>query len=142
MNNVPLEIAKELNDLIVRENGVLKIKIDNIYFDLNKANIRPDAAQELYKIVEVMKEYPNMVIKIEAHTDSRGSDRYNETLSDKRAKSSGDYIVSQGIAANRIESAIGYGEKQLLNECKNGVRCTNELHDVNRRSEFIIVKLE
>ncbi|UII77235.1 OmpA family protein [Flagellimonas sp. HMM57] len=141
-NNVPLEIEKELNKLIVNENGVLKIKIDNIYFDLNKANIRPDAAQELDKIVEVMKEYPKMVIKIEAHTDSRGSDRYNEKLSDRRAKSSGNYIVSQGIEANRIESAIGYGEKQLLNECSNGVKCTNEQHDVNRRSEFIVLKLE
>ncbi len=128
--------------MIVNENGVLKIKIDNIYFDLNKADIRPDAAQELNKIVEVMKEYPKMVIKIEAHTDSRGSDRYNEKLSDRRAKSTGSYIISQGIEANRIESAIGYGEKQLLNSCSNGVKCTNEEHDVNRRSEFIIVNLE
>ncbi|MCL6267063.1 OmpA family protein [Flagellimonas myxillae] len=142
VNDVPLEITKELNKLIVRENGVLKIKIDNIYFDLNKADIRPDAAQELNKIVEVMKEYPKMVIKIEAHTDSRGSDRYNETLSDKRAKSTGNYIVSQGIEAQRIESAIGYGEKLLLNQCSNGIRCSNEEHDVNRRSEFIIVKLD
>ncbi|WP_420401869.1 OmpA family protein [Flagellimonas sp.] len=141
VNDVPLEITKELNKLIVRENGVLKIKIDNIYFDLNKAEIREDAAQELNKIVEVMKEYPKMVIKIEAHTDSRGSDRYNEQLSDKRAKSTGNYIVSQGIEANRIKSAIGYGEKQLLNQCSNGVRCSNEEHDVNRRSEFIIVNL-
>ncbi|WP_165819328.1 OmpA family protein [Flagellimonas aquimarina] len=142
MNTVPMEITKELNKLIVRENGVLKIKIDNIYFDLNKADIRPDAAQELNKIVEVMKEYPKMVIKVEAHTDSRGSDRYNETLSDKRAKATGSYIISQGIETNRIESAIGYGEKVLLNQCSNGVRCTNEEHDVNRRSEFIIVRLE
>ncbi|WP_190810764.1 OmpA family protein [Flagellimonas sp. S3867] len=142
VHDVPMEITKELNKLIVRENGVLKIKIDNIYFDLNKAEIRPDAAQELNKIVEVMKEYPKMVIKIEAHTDSRGSDRYNETLSDKRAKATGNYIASQGIEAGRIESAIGYGEKQLLNHCSNGVQCTTEEHDANRRSEFIIVKLQ
>nr|WP_298995126.1 OmpA family protein [uncultured Allomuricauda sp.] len=142
VNTVPMEIEKELNKLIVNENGVLKIKIDNIYFDLNKADIRPDAAQELNKIVEVMKEYPKMVIKIEAHTDSRGSDRYNEKLSDRRAKSTGNYIISQGIEANRIESAIGYGEKLLLNGCGNGVRCSNEEHDVNRRSEFIIIKLD
>ncbi|PRX57431.1 OmpA family protein [Flagellimonas meridianipacifica] len=142
VNTVPMQIEKELNKLIVNENGVLKIKIDNIYFDLNKADIRPDAAQELNKIVEVMKEYPKMVIKIEAHTDSRGSDSYNEKLSDQRAKSTGNYIVSQGIEANRIESAIGYGEKLLLNGCSNGVKCTNEEHDLNRRSEFIIVNLE
>ncbi len=142
VNTVPMEITKELNKLIVRENGVLKIKIDNIYFDVNKSDIRPDAAQELNKIVEVMKEYPKMVIKIEAHTDSRGSDRYNETLSDKRAKATGNYIISQGIEAQRIASAIGYGEKQLLNQCSNGVRCSNEEHDVNRRSEFIIVTMD
>ena len=141
VNNVSMEITKELNKLIVKEDGVLRIKIDNIYFDVNKAEIRSDAAQELNKIVEVMKEYPNMIIKIEAHTDSRGSDRYNESLSDKRAKATGGYIVSQGIEANRIESAIGYGEKQLLNQCSNGVKCTKDEHDVNRRSEFIIVKL-
>ncbi len=140
-NNVPMIIEKELNKLIVRENGVLKIKIDDIYFDLNKAAIRPDAAQELDKIVEVMKEYPKMVIKIESHTDSRGSDRYNEVLSDKRANSTGEYIISQGIESNRIESSIGYGEQQILNKCINGVRCTNAEHDINRRSEFIIVKL-
>nr|WP_299342454.1 OmpA family protein [Allomuricauda sp.] len=142
MNTLPMEITKELNKLIVNEGGVMKIKIDNIYFDLNKAEIRPDAAQELNKIVEVMKEYPKMVIKIEAHTDSRGSDRYNETLSDKRAKATGSYIISQGIEGERIESAIGYGEKQLLNQCANGVKCSTDEHDVNRRSEFIIVKME
>ena len=109
---------------------------------MNKSDIRPDAAQELNKIVEVMKEYPQMIIKVEAHTDSRGSDRYNETLSDKRAKSTASYIISQGIEENRIESAIGYGEKQLLNGCRNGVKCSNEEHDLNRRSEFIILKLE
>ncbi|WP_222983061.1 OmpA family protein [Flagellimonas meishanensis] len=142
VNQVQIEMTKELNKLIVQENGVLKIKIDNIYFDVNKAEIRPDAAQELNKIVEVMKEYPKMVIKIEAHTDSRGSDTYNESLSDKRAKATGSYIVAQGIEAHRIESAIGYGEKQLLNGCGNGVQCSQADHDLNRRSEFIIVKLQ
>ena len=142
MNQVQIQITKELNKLIVKEDGLLKIKIDNIYFDVNKAEIRPDAAQELNKIVEVMKEYPKMIIKIEAHTDSRGSDVYNETLSDKRAKATGNYIISQGIESHRIESAIGYGEKQLLNECANGVKCSQEMHNLNRRSEFIIVKLQ
>jgi len=124
--NVPILIEKELNKLIINENGVLKIKIDHIYFDVNKAVIRPDAAQELNKIVEVMKEYPKMVIKIESHTDARGSDAYNESLSDKRAKATGHYISSQGIDAKRISSAIGYGEKQILNRCANGVKCSTE----------------
>ena len=88
-----------------------------------------------------MNEYPSIVIKIESHTDSRGSDLYNEALSDRRAKSTRDYLISRGIAPERIESAIGYGEKRLLNECRNNVKCSNEKHDINRRSEFIITKM-
>ncbi|MEL6812129.1 MAG: OmpA family protein [Bacteroidota bacterium] len=135
-----LKIEPEI-DLIVEENGVRKFKINNLYFDLDKHNIRPDAAAELEKIVRVMTEYPSIVLKIESHTDSRGSDLYNEALSDRRAKSTRDYLISRGIASERIESAIGYGEKRLLNECRNRVKCSNEKHDINRRSEFIITKM-
>lgn len=140
-NEVPLQLNK-LNPLIVKEDGVLKIKIGMIYFNFDKHNIRYDAGVELNKIVFLMKEYPKMVIKIESHTDSRGNDDYNESLSDKRAKSTRDYIISQGIASNRIESAIGYGEKQLINECDNNTPCSTIRHDVNRRSEFIILKMK
>ena len=99
------------------------------------------AAQELDKLVDIMKSNPEMVIRIESHTDSRGSRAYNKYLSDKRAKSSRDYIVSKGIDASRIESAIGYGEERLLNDCGDGVRCASEKHNLNRRSEFIIVNM-
>ncbi len=141
-NVVSLFMSRELNELIINENGVLKIKIGNINFNLNKASIRPDAAKELDKIVEVMKEYPAMIIKIESHSDSRGSDSYNESLSDRRAKFTKNYIITQGIEKNRIESAIGYGEKQILNRCVNDVWCSDKDHGTNRRSEFIIVQLE
>lgn len=130
-----------LNELIVEESGVLKIKIGIIYFDLDKSFIRNDASIELNKIVLLMAQYPKMVIKIESHTDVRNSDDYNLKLSDRRAKSTRDYIVSQGIDANRIESAEGFGESQLINNCKNGVPCTEAQHQLNRRSEFIIVKM-
>lgn len=116
-----------------------EIVINPIFFDFDKSNIRPDAAYELENIVTVMNNHPKMIIKIESHTDSRGNDRYNEKLSDRRAKSTRDYIISRNIAANRIESAIGYGEKQLVNECRNGVECSEEKHQENRRSKFIIV---
>ncbi|QEE50671.1 OmpA family protein [Flavobacterium alkalisoli] len=135
---VPLGISHEL---IIKENGLLKIKIDIIYFDLDKSYIRNDAAVELNKVVFLMNEYPNMVIKIESHTDSRGRDQYNLELSDRRAKATRDYIISQGIAAERIESAIGYGETQLINDCSNGIPCTDAQHEMNRRSEFIILKM-
>ena len=81
-----------------------------------------------------------MVIKIESHTDSRGSNRYNRKLSDRRAKSTRDYLLSRGIAPERIESAIGYGENQLINECEDGIRCSEEKHQENRRSYFYILK--
>lgn len=115
-----------------------KIVIENIYFDLNKHNIRPDAAIELEKIVKVMNENPEIIIELSSHTDSRGSDKYNLALSDRRAKSSASYIVSKGISRSRIYG-VGKGEKELINECINGVVCTEELHQKNRRTEFKIV---
>lgn len=117
-----------------------QIVINPIFFDFNKWNIRTDAEYELENIVDVLEKHPTMVIKIEAHTDSRGSDRYNLKLSDRRAKATRDYIVSRGIDPSRIESAIGYGETQLLNQCSNRVKCSEEEHQVNRRSYFYILK--
>lgn len=116
-----------------------QIVINPIFFDFDKWNIRTDAQYELENIVDVMRSHPKMVIKIESHTDSRGSDKYNMKLSDRRAKSTRDYIVSRGIAAERLESAIGYGETQLLNKCSNGVKCTKAEHQLNRRSYFYIL---
>lgn len=118
-----------------------QIVINPIYFDFDKSNIREDAQYELEDIVTVMNNHPKMVIKIESHTDSRGKKEYNRSLSDRRAKSTRDYIISRGIDANRIESAIGYGESQLLNHCddKHRNKCTEEEHQLNRRSYFYIV---
>lgn len=88
-----------------------------------------------------MTEYPNMVIKIESHTDSRGAKVYNKYLSERRAKSTKDYIISKGIDARRIQSAIGYGEERLVNECNGTVKCSEAAHLLNRRSEFIVVNM-
>ena len=119
-----------------------QIVIKPIYFDFDKYYIRQDAAYELENIVDVMNNHPEMIIKIESHTDSRGSNSYNRILSDRRAKSTRDHIISRGIAANRIQSAIGYGEDQLLNHCNdaNRYKCSEEEHQLNRRSYFYIVK--
>ena len=117
-----------------------QIVIKPIFFDYGKWNIRTDAEYELENIVDVLRINPTMIIKIEAHTDSRGRDKFNMRLSDKRAKSTRDYILSRGITAERIESAIGFGESQLLNKCSNGVKCSTEEHQINRRSYFYIVK--
>ena len=140
--NVNVDVSmRKLNDMIAVENGIKKLKTEMIHFNFDKSYIRTDAALELDKLVAVMNDSPNMVIKIESHTDSRGDAVYNKYLSDKRAKSTRDYIIAQGIDPSRIESAIGYGEEQLLNNCDGTVRCTEEQHYLNRRSEFIIVNM-
>jgi len=131
---------EQIQDLILTpliiENEIV---INPIFFDFDKSKIRDDAAYELENIVTIMNNHPKMIIKIEAHTDSRGRDKYNEKLSDRRAKSTRDYIISRGIDPERLESAIGYGEKQLVNECANGVKCSEDKHQENRRSKFIII---
>jgi len=114
-----------------------KVNINTIYFDFDKFNIRADAAKELDKVVQVMNEYPDLLIEAGSHTDSRGKDKYNMKLSEKRAKATADYIVSKGIDASRI-TYQGYGETQLVNGCSNGVKCTREEHQLNRRTEFKI----
>ncbi len=114
-----------------------KLNLQPIYFDFDKSYIRPDAAIELAKILAAMKEYPELIIHIESHTDSRGNDAYNEALSERRAQSTLKWLIEKGIDANRL-SAKGYGESQLVNQCSNGVPCTAEEHQLNRRSMFII----
>ena len=115
------------------------LQLDPIYFDLDKFQIRPDAEVELQKIIAVMKSYPEMRIDVRSHTDSRAGDAYNKILSDKRANSTKDYIVEKsGINTERI-SGRGYGETQLVNNCSNGVNCSEQEHALNRRSEFIIL---
>ncbi len=115
------------------------IRIENIYYDFDKWNIRPDAAIELDKIVKVLTENPTISIELGSHTDSRGKDAYNLTLSQKRAESAVQYIISKGIDKDRI-TAKGYGETQLLNRCANNVPCSEAEHQLNRRTEFKIVK--
>ena len=132
-----MEIPADLYLIPLIKGG--EIVINPIFFNFDKWDIRSDAAYELENIVAVMREHPKMIIKIESHTDSRGSDRYNMKLSDRRAKSTRDYIFSRGIAQERIESAIGYGETQLVNDCANRVKCSKEQHQKNRRSKFIIL---
>ena len=116
------------------------LNLNPIYFDLDKYNIRPDAALELAKVFAVLEEYPEMEIDIRSHTDSRASHRYNETLSANRAKSTGEWLIANGINRNRL-TWKGYGETQLVNGCADGVDCSEAEHQMNRRSEFIITKM-
>jgi outer membrane protein OmpA-like peptidoglycan-associated protein len=111
----------------------------NIFFDLDKASIRADAAAELDRVVDYMKQFPNITIDLSAHTDSRGNDAYNLALSDRRARSARWYLNKHGIAYNRV-TTHGYGETRLVNGCKNGVPCTEEEHQANRRVEIRVLK--
>lgn len=113
------------------------IRLDNILYDYDKDNIRPDAEPDLQSVVDLMKKYPDMKIELSSHTDARGNDAYNEDLSQRRANSAVAWIVAKGIKSDRIV-AKGYGEKQPQNKCTNGVECTEEEHQLNRRTEFKI----
>lgn len=118
---------------IITEKEVI---LQPIYFEYDKSNITQEGAAELDKLVQVMNEYPTMVIFAKSHTDNRGSDKYNLNLSDRRAKSTVQYLVSKGISKDRI-SGQGFGESEPKVTCDT---CTEEQHAQNRRSEFLIVK--
>lgn len=137
--NINFELSNYA-DLIKVDGDKEKIDINPIFFEYDKSAITQQAAVELDKVVFVMNRFPNVKIKIESHTDSRGKDAYNLKLSDDRAKSTQTYILSKGIDPSRIQSAIGYGESRLTNKCANGVKCTEAQHLANRRSDFIVIE--
>lgn len=123
---------RPIEDIIVEG----KVVLDPIHFDYDKHNIKPQAAFELDKVVELMNKRPTMVIKIESHTDSRGTNTYNQGLSERRAQSTMEYIISRGISKDRL-SAEGFGASKPIHNC--GADCSEKQHEANRRSEFIIV---
>lgn len=130
---VEVPIALDPIEEIIAED---RVELNPIYFDFDKSNITAQAAFELDKLVQIMNKYPDMVISATSHTDSRGSAPYNEKLSDRRAKTTVQYVVSKGIDKSRI-SGEGKGESEPKVNC--GSNCTEEEHQLNRRSEFIIV---
>lgn len=111
------------------------IAINNIYYDYDKYDIRPDAATELDKLVGIFTSNPNMSFELGSHTDSRGGDIYNLVLSDARANAAVNYLIQHGVDPNLI-TAKGYGEEVRVNQCKNGVKCTETEHQENRRTQF------
>lgn len=138
---VPITIEKTLKKVTVGDDIAKVFAIKTIYFDLNKFDIRPDAALELSKILDVMMQNPTIKIDIRSHTDSRNTAAYNLKLSDKRAASTKEWLIQNGVDKSRL-TAKGYGESQLVNKCADGVECTEEEHQANRRSEFVIVSIK
>lgn len=144
-HNQPLQLTVGKPEL-----GVIKTKLGDdlakilqlepIYFDFDKSFIRPDAEIELQKVIAVLREYPNMKIDVRSHTDSRAPYNYNISLSSRRNKETINYIIQKGGISSARLTGRGYGETQLTNGCADGVDCSEEQHQLNRRSEFIIVK--
>ena len=117
-----------------------KFVMENIFYDFDKWNILTESEVELNKLVKIMNDNPDWKVELGSHTDARGTDSYNMLLSKKRSDSAVGYIVKSGISKDRI-IAKGYGETQLVNHCKNGVECTDEVHRQNRRTEFKILEM-
>ena len=138
--NLPIALEKAVCKVAVGDDLGKCFGIKMIYFDFDKSDIRVEAALDLEKILDVMNQYPLMKLDIRSHTDSRGTSKYNEALSDRRAKSTINWLVKNGVKANRLIGK-GYGENLLVNKCSDGVECTEEEHQLNRRSEFIITAL-
>lgn len=130
----PIDVALRPVELIIIED---RITLGDVYFEFDRSNITQQAAFELNKVVDIMNRNPNMRIKIESHTDSKGTEAYNLALSKRRAQSTLQYILSKGISRDRLE-AEGYGENMPKVNC--GDNCTEEQHAINRRSEFIILQ--
>ncbi|WP_281297598.1 OmpA family protein [Flavobacterium limnophilum] len=140
-----LLLDKRIKAIAVGTDLAKTLNIPIIYFDLDKSFIRKDAAFELEKVLAVMKQYPKIKIDVRSHTDCRQTAKYNEALSDRRAKATVAWLIKNGIEANRL-TGKGYGESQLVNDCgcepTNKSNCTEAQHQANRRSEFIIVSME
>jgi len=130
--NVRFELERSQDAYIVR--------LDNIYYDFNKWYIRKESHRNLNKVVAFLNKISTSKIQLRSHTDSRGVAVYNQWLSQKRAQSAVNYLVSKGVASSRL-SAVGLGETELLNKCSDGIKCSREQHQLNRRTEFKILKV-
>jgi len=131
-----VEVPLELTKISKGE----KFKVDNIFYDYNKASLRPESENALDLLAAFILEN-DISVELSSHTDARGSDTYNQTLSQKRAQSCVDYLISKGVPASKI-TARGYGESQLINHCRNNVSCSEEEHQQNRRTEIKILEVK
>lgn len=138
-------LANELKEKQEIEDKRRRIKdeitsLGNVYFALNSSYLASESKQILIKLADLMKESSDLKLKVVSHTDSRGSNKYNQWLSEKRVERTIEYLISNGINSERI-TGEGLGENKLTNECVNGTYCSEDKHRENRRSEFIIINL-
>ena len=128
--NIPLKLVP-----------VEEITLNDILYAFNSADLTPKSKENLKVLIDMMKKSENLIIAINSHTDSRGSDEYNLELSQRRAQSVVNYLIENGIDSARLQ-AKGYGETQLLNGCSNGVKCSDEEHQLNRRTTFKVLSTD
>ena len=114
-------------------------ELKHILYDFDKSNIRPDAELELVKIIKYMNEFPKVKVVLLSHTDSRGDQPYNLSLSMRRNKSTTEYLVNKGGISEKRITVESFGERKLINECSNGETCYEFLHQENRRTEFVFI---
>jgi len=143
---IRIPAAGQIQDSVIIQNIYLEkiavgktYRLENIYYDFDKWDIREDAKPELNRLIKILQDNPTIKIELHSHTDSRGTNAYNIKLSDRRAKAVITYLTESGIDAGRLQG-IGFGEEQLLNSCGNNASCTNEQHQENRRTEFKITE--
>jgi outer membrane protein OmpA-like peptidoglycan-associated protein len=145
-----VENSSDTSDIILQLDKITKraavgtdlskyLKLRPVYFDLDKSNIRPDAAATMNEVVAYLNTFPDMKVEVQSHTDVRASDRYNLRLSNRRARSTVAWLIEKGIDPSRI-TGKGFGETILTNDCTTRNSCTDERHEENRRSEFIVVE--
>jgi hypothetical protein len=114
--------------------------LPNIYFNFDDAALRPDAYKDLDEVANMLREFPGMKLELASHTDARGGQDYNQKLSEQRSASVKNYLTGEGIDGSRL-TPIGYGESQIRNRCKDGVACSEEEHQYNRRTEMKILEI-
>ncbi|SHJ78967.1 Carboxypeptidase regulatory-like domain-containing protein [Arenibacter nanhaiticus] len=133
---------KFLDDLVEQKEGQPVIKLNKFYFTKGDSYITPEIAQELDKVVDVISRFPHLRLRIESHTDSRGGDSANLTLSQKRSNAINKYLIQNGVSQTNIIEVVGYGEERLTNNCKNGVFCLDILHNKNERSLIVVLNYQ
>ena len=139
ITNLEIALKSSIDEAAMGDDLAKKLNLEKIYFDFDKSIIRRDAQVIMEKVVAYLKQYPNTKILIGSHTDSRANDNYNLALSNRRAKATLNYLTTQGIDTNRL-TAEGFGETKLTNNCNNQTQCSEEQHQLNRRSEFIVIE--
>ncbi|MDB4293295.1 OmpA family protein [Maribacter sp.] len=140
-SNLNIEMAL-LNDMVEEKENKTVLKLDNFYFEKGRSTMNPQVAKELIKVIGMVEKFPHMKLRIETHTSSKGRDSSNKRVSQEQANAIRSYLLKNGVNKSNIDSAIGYGEEQIVNNCKNGVYCLDFLHDQNIRTLFVVLNFE